>query len=151
MFRRVAVTVWIALAPGMAGAADEAKEAAKKLEGRYEVVQILVNGQPDKKRDEVESFVIQNGEMRVQIKNRNRSEDAVFVLDPSQKPAHIDIRPKDDGAKEIKILGIYEVKETDEGTELTIAFAREGGERPKDFKGEGEGNVVLKLLRRKAQ
>ncbi|MCS6866142.1 MAG: TIGR03067 domain-containing protein [Gemmataceae bacterium] len=149
--RGIAGAILVAGMAGMAPAAPDPHDAAKQLEGQYEVVQILINGQPDKKRDEVESFVIKDGEMRVRIKNRTGSEDALFVLDPSKKPSHIDIRPKDAGAKETKILGIYQVKETDDGTELTIAFAREGGERPQDFKGKGEGHVVLILLRRKAK
>jgi hypothetical protein len=45
--------------------------------------------------------------------------------------------------------GIYEVKETDKGTELTIVFgAGPKAERPKDFKGT-ENDVVLKLFRKK--
>ena len=98
-----------------------------------------------KLRDEVEAVVIKGGE--ITIKLAKRDETAKFTLDPSQKPAHIDIMPK---GEDEKVPGIYETKETDKGLELTIAFGREGSkaERPKDIKG-GENVMVLKLLRKK--
>lgn len=124
-------------------AADEAADAAKKLEGTYTVVEMITEGKPDKKKDEVESIVIKDGE--IIIKSGKRDQSAKFTLDPSKKPGHIDVTPKGDD----KVLGIYEVKETDKGTELTIAFTSNGKDRPKDFKGEGNEAYVLKLFRKK--
>jgi len=47
------------------------------------------------------------------------------------------------------VPGIYELKESDKTTTLTIAFAKgEGGDRPKDFKGEGKSDVVIKLKKK---
>jgi uncharacterized protein (TIGR03067 family) len=68
-------------------------------------------------------------------------------VDPSKTPAHIDIMP----GNNMTIPGIYELKESDKGTELTIAFVNDADvtDRPKDFKGEGKGEVVIKLLRKK--
>jgi uncharacterized protein (TIGR03067 family) len=124
------------------GAADP-KDAAKKLEGTYEVLDVIIDGKPSPKKDEVKSFEIKDGEIIIKAE---REEKVKFTLDPSKKPAHIDIMAKGDR----KVLGIYEVKETDKGTELTIAFA-EQGDRPKDFKGEGKQEAVLKLFRKKAK
>jgi len=97
----------------------------------------------DKKKDEVTAFVIKDGE--ITIKSGKKEETAKFTLDPSKKPAHIDIMPGDE-----KVPGIYETKETDKGLELTIAFSKDGkvADRPKDFKGEGERSVVIRLLRK---
>ena len=48
--------------------------------------------------------------------------------------------------------GIYATKETDEGLELTIAYAMSKGiTPPTDFKGEGEKTGVMKLLHKKAK
>ncbi len=138
-------TLVLALCGWTAGAADDPKDAAKKLEGTYEVLDLIADGKPDKKKDDVMSVVIKDGE--IIIKLGKRDESAKFTLDPSKKPAHIDINPKGDE----KLAGIYELKETDKGTELTIAFAKDGKERPKDFKGEGKDNAVLKLFRKKAK
>lgn len=145
--RLLTAVTFLALAALTTRADDDApKDAAKKLEGTYELVELTVGGKPDKKKDEVQSFVIKDGELI--IKTGRRDETAKFTLDPSKKPAHIDIMPGNE-----TVPGIYEAKETDKGLELTIAFAKGGGkaERPKDFKGEGKDDAVIKLLRKKAK
>ncbi len=144
--RTLTACTFLTLAAFTAGAADDPKDAAKKLEGTYEVVDFLVGGKPDAKKDEVKTFEIKGDEIIIKLDKKN--ETAKFTLDPTQKPAHINIMP---GGGE-KVLGIYEVKETDKGTELTIAFGKEGkSARPKDFKGAGKEEMVLKLLRKKAK
>lgn len=138
----VTAVVFFALA-GWTGAADAPKDAAKKLEGTYEVIDVTIAGKPDPMKDDVKAVVIKDGQIIVKSK---RDEPAKFTLDPSKAPAHIDISP-DGGAT---MPGVYEVKETDKGTELTIVF-RPGlkAERPKDIKGDTKEDVVLKLLRKK--
>lgn len=141
----IASVSFLVIAVSIAGADDDTTQAAKKLEGSYSVVAVLVGGKPDKKGDEVKSFVIKGG--TITIDDGKRKEEAKFTLDPSKKPAHIDIDP---GKGDRPVPGIYETKETDKGLELTIAFEKSGKpDRPKDFKGEGERAVVLKLLRKK--
>lgn len=143
--RRITVALLLALAlPAARG--DEKADAAKKIEGTYEVVAVVIGGKPeDKKKDEVQAFVIKDGELTIKLAKRD--EKAKFTLDPSKKPAHIDIMPD----KDETVPGIYETKDTDKGLELTIAFAKEGktAERPKDFKGEGKDVTVIRLLRKK--
>ena len=120
---------------------------AKKLEGSYTVVEVIIDGKPDKKGDEVKSVTIKDGTITISAK---RDEKASFTVDPSKTPAEIDIIPP--GGDEDKVLGIYQTKETEKGFELTIAFAKGGigkAVRPKDFKGEGDEVAVLKLLRKK--
>ena len=47
-------------------------------------------------------------------------------------------------------MGLYEAKETDKGLELTLAFPKNPtSPRPKDFKGEAQDEIVVKLLRKK--
>jgi uncharacterized protein (TIGR03067 family) len=149
MRRLIVAAAFLALAVPVSRA-DEKADAAKKLNGTYQVVEVIVNGKPDdKKKDDVSGVVIKDG--TITIKDKRREETAKFTVDPSKKPAHIDIAPKGDDEK---VPGIYELKEAGQETELTIAFAKTGSEgpeaeRPKDFKGEGRGAVVLKLLRKK--
>jgi len=128
--------------------ADEKDDAAKKLNGTYEVVSIFVGGKlDDSKKDELKSFVIKDGTLTV--KTGKRDEEAKFTVDPSKKPAQMDITAGKDGKE--TALGIYETKETDKGLELTIAFVKgdPNATRPKDFKGEGKEEIVFKLLRKK--
>src|SRR5205823_5240089 len=99
---------------------DDPKAAAKKLEGTYQLVEVRAGGKPDPKGDEVKAVVIKDGTITVQIGDRN--ETAKFTLDPSKKPAQIDISPERGGEKTVP--GIYQTKETGKGLELTIAFRK---------------------------
>ena len=132
--------------PALAAKADPAAEA-KKLEGSYTLVEVLIDSKPDKKGDEVKSVTIKDGTITI---NAKREEKASFTVDPSKTPAEIDLIPP--GKNDHKVLGIYQTKEPEKGFELTIAFTKGDigkTQRPKDFKGEGEDTAVLKLLRRK--
>jgi uncharacterized protein (TIGR03067 family) len=129
--------------------ADEKDDAAKKLNGSYEVIDFLVGGKSDAaKKDAKISVTIKDGTIEIKEGDKERAETAKFTLDPSKKPAQIDIMPGKGNDKTVP--GIYEVKETDKGTELTIAFVKGGAtDRPKDFKGGGKEEVVFKLFRKK--
>ncbi len=130
-----------------AATADEKSDAAKKIEGTYQLLFVSINGKPDdRKKDEVDVLVIKDGTITIKLA-KDKEEVALFTLDPAKKPAHIDLSPK--GEKET-IKGIYEMKETDKGLELMLAFSKDGdSDRPTDFKGEGAGVTVLKMLRKK--
>src|SRR5262245_24683261 len=132
MRRFTAAVAVLALAVPVA-LADEKDDAAKKLNGTYAVLDFIRGGKSDDSKKEAKiNFTIKGG--TIEIMEGDKKEDtAKFTLDPSKKPAQIDITPEK-GPKVIP--GIYKVEETDKGTELTIAFARNGGDRPKDFKGE---------------
>ena len=147
MQKWIAFAALLALAMPVARAADDdAAKAAKKIEGTYEVLSATRGGKPDEKAKDVESFTIKDGKITIATKGKDMK--AKVTLDPSKKPAQIDITPEE-GNKDMTIKGIYETKETDKGLELSIAFGRDGGDRPKDFKGDGEQEVSIKLLRKK--
>jgi uncharacterized protein (TIGR03067 family) len=139
----------LVLALPLTAADDDADKAAKKLEGTYELVSAIRGGQPDPKADDVEKFVIKDDTITISLKNNGKEMKAKFKLDPSKKPAEIDLAPEENGNK--TLLAIYQTKDTDKGLELTIVFPRDGGgsTRPKDFKGESEDEVTVKLLRKK--
>ena len=140
--RRVIVAV-VMLGAGLGLA--RADDAAKKLEGTYELLGGTIGGKDDPKIADIKSVVIKDGTLSIRTENRN--DDAKFTLDPTQKPAHIDLVT---ARGNNKVAGIYEAKETADGLQLTIAFVQgDGGPRPRDFKGEEEKTVVLKLLRKK--
>ena len=128
---------------------EKVDETAKKLAGTYTLTELLIEGKPNPKAEKVKSVEIKDGV--ICVKDGEKSEDAAFKLDPSKTPMEIDLTPK--LGKSTKVLGIYQTKETDKGLELTIAFIHDGGNgndrRPKDFKGEGKDEVVMKLLRKK--
>ena len=143
--RLLSATAFLVLSAWAAGAADDPKDAAKALEGAYEVLDVTIGGKPDPKKDAIKSVEIKGGEFVIKVGTRD--DPAKFTLDPSKKPAHIDLAPGGE-----KVPGIYEVKETDKGTELTVALnLGEKRDRPTDFKGAGKEEVMLKLLRKKAK
>lgn len=151
MQKLIALAAFLALAiPATQAADDDAAKAAKKLEGTYELISATRGGKPDGDAKDVESFTIKDGKIIIKLKDAGKETNAKFTLDPSKKPAHIDLAHEvaDQTSK-----GIYEAKDTDKGLELSISIAlpRGDGERPKDFKGDAENEISLKLLRKKAK
>ena len=143
--RLLPASAFLVLSAWAIGAADDPKEAAKKLEGTYEVLDVTIGGKPDLKKDAIKGVEIKNGDFVIKLSGRD--DPAKFTLDPAQKPAHIDLAIGTE-----KAPGIYATKETDKGTEFTVVMnLGEKGGRPADFKGEGKEEVVLKLLRKKAK
>jgi uncharacterized protein (TIGR03067 family) len=127
--------------------ADEKSDAAKKLNGTYQVISVAIEGKLDTDKMDKVTLTFKDGTVEVRDGgDKEKDENAKFTIDPSKKPAEIDLTPeKGEGT----LLGVYELKETDKGTELTIAFGMPKGERPKDLKGEGKGEMLVKLLRKK--
>lgn len=127
----------------VAGAGAAQPDApAKSIEGKYKVTSAVFGGKEDKEKATKVTFEFKGDEVTVN-EGGKRDETAAYKLDPSKSPAHIDITPK--SGKEV--LGIYRTKQTKAGLELTIAFSKDGGARPTDFKGEGPREAVITLLR----
>ncbi len=144
MRRLIPMAVLLA-AVAQAGRADDKSDAAKKLEGTYEVVSATRAGKAEPKAGDIKSFVIKGDLITIDAKDKDMK--AKFKLDPAKKPAEIDIMPQE-GGKDFTLKGVYETKDTDKGLELTIVFGGPDAARPKDLKGEGDV-MVLKLLRKK--
>ena len=112
----------------------------KELEGTYKAVAMTKDG-----KDAPDEFVgavtvkIAADELTFTIKEK--SFPAKIKVDPTKKPATIDIAPSDGPEKGKTFLGIYKV----EKGELVLAFA-EKGERPAEFKGDGDA-VLVRLKR----
>jgi uncharacterized protein (TIGR03067 family) len=129
--------------------ADEKNDAAWKLDGTYRVIEVLVNGKPFPGKEGVkQTATIEDGTITF-AKGEEKSVPAAVTFDPDKMPAHIDMMPPNIPGV-VVVRGIYTTKETDKGLELIIAHhTTKVGVRPTDFKGDGEGLVVMKLLRPK--
>jgi uncharacterized protein (TIGR03067 family) len=126
--------------------ADDKDDAAKKLNGSYQVLSVIVDGKPnDKMKDLIKEYTIKDG--RITIKEgRFAAETESFTVDPAQKPPHIDFLT----GGGVTVKGIYEAKATDKGLELTIAWVKNPkAPRPKDFKCQLQDETVHKLFRKK--
>ena len=150
MKKFIAMAAFLTLAIPATRAADDAAKVVKKLEGTYEVISATRGGKPDEKAKDVESFIFKDDTIVIKMKEGKKDMTAKFTLDPSKKPAELDLSPENGGGGKETLKAIYEMKETDKGLELSLAFAHEG-DRPKDFKGEAENEVSVKLFRKKAK
>ncbi len=125
-----------------AGAARQ-DAPAKSIDGSYKVLSATFGGKPDTEKTAKAQFEFKDGVVMIGEAGKEREEKAEFKLDPTKTPGHIDISPKNDK----QVLGIYQTKATKEGLELTIAFTKNGKDRPTDFKGDDKDAVVIRLLR----
>jgi uncharacterized protein (TIGR03067 family) len=136
--KRFAIALGLFAGVAALGLADE--KAAKELNGSYTVKSISKGGMdaPEEVIKSVKSFVIKDGGITLTIADMEQT--AKFTVDPTKKPAHLDLTPTSGPNKDMLRKGIYKV----EKGVLTIVFS-EKGDRPADFdaKGEDIGKIVL--------
>ena len=129
--KRLAVAVLISSLVGAATAQDAEKEL-KKLEGTYKVKALTKDGMdaPKEVMDSVKGVAIKGGKLIIKVMGEDKT--AKIKVDPTKKPAHIDITPEDGPEKDKTFPGIYKV----EKGELTIVVRR--GRRPAEgLQGQG--------------
>jgi uncharacterized protein (TIGR03067 family) len=140
--KRLAVAV---LAAGLVGvaAAQEPEKELKRIEGAYTLKALKKDGMdaPKEVMDSVKGVTIKGDKMTIQVRGEDKT--ATLKIDPAKKPAHIDLTPQDGPEKDKTFPGIYQF----EKGELTIVFVEEG-ERPKDFKAEGDKTMKIVLTRK---
>lgn len=127
----------------VAGRAQDAADAGKKIAGTYKVLSLSKGGMTVEK-DTTGVKVVVTADSIAFHEGDKKADTATFKLDPSKTPGHIDLSPP--GGKKT-LLGIYQTKATAAGQELWIAFSKDETERPKDFSTDGPTTMVLKLLR----
>ena len=110
----------------------------KNLEGTYKVTHMEKAGKLATK-DETDGvkFSIKGDELTIMI--RDEEKKAKIKVDATKTPHTIDITPSDGPEKGKTFPGIFKLDKGD----LTLAFT-EKGDRPKEFKVEGEV-VLLKM------
>jgi uncharacterized protein (TIGR03067 family) len=131
----VAGTILVAAFAGVVIAQDK---LLKELEGTYKVTSLEKGGMPLPK-DKAESLkiAIKGDEFVIGIDGDEKK--AKIKVDGSKTPSTIDITPAEGPEKGKTFLGIVKA---DKG-EVTIAFS-EKGDRPKEFKSEGDV-MLLKM------
>jgi uncharacterized protein (TIGR03067 family) len=83
------------------------------------------------------------GKILIMEAKREKPEEALYTVDLKKKPATIDIQPEV-GKKDLTVLGIIDVS----GDSMKLCFARDGKDRPKEFKGDAANGVMLFTLKR---
>jgi uncharacterized protein (TIGR03067 family) len=141
MTRSVAPIVILLLSVPIS-AEEKTDKALKALQGKWEVVKIVMGGEqlPLEKKPKL-IFTFKGTQL---IPSDMPDDVATIKLDPSQMPAWFNLTDRSNE----KSLGIYEIS----GDTLKICFADPGTERPKEFtspKGSKTGYVELKRVRKK--
>lgn len=139
--KRLAAAV---LFTGLVGAAaqDPGREL-KRLEGTYKVKAISEGGMdaPAEVIDAVKGVVIKGDRFVITVADEDMP--ARIKIDPTRTPAHIDVTPESGPEREKTFPGVYKL----EKAELIIVITK-GGERPRDFKADGEKDMKLVLTRK---
>jgi uncharacterized protein (TIGR03067 family) len=115
-------------------------KALKELEGTYKVTALEKAGKAAEKAltDSVK-IIIKGDEFTLTFDKDGEKQEkkAKIKVDSSSTPATIDITPSDGPEKGKTFPGIFKI----EKGEVTIIFT-EKGDRPKEFKSEGESMMV---------
>jgi uncharacterized protein (TIGR03067 family) len=144
--RTIIAAVGMVLAAGwtVVRADDDAAKAAKKLDGNYTVAEYIVLGKPNPKGKDTRAVAIKDG-MLTFTGGGEPEAKIKFRVDPAKKPPRFVYLTDAGAAAE---TGIYELKETKDGTELLIATNADKSP-PTDFK--GKDGIVFRLRKKKPE
>jgi uncharacterized protein (TIGR03067 family) len=130
---------------------DAVKKENKDLQGTWNLVSIEEGGknQPFPEGGKMK-VVFQDGKMIVRstFGDKTDTKEAAFTIDPTKKPAQMDIVPADGPGKGIPVPHIYVIGKD----ELKLCGATEGSkERPKEFATKKDDKTVLLIFRLEKQ
>jgi uncharacterized protein (TIGR03067 family) len=131
------------LVAAFAGVLTAQDKALKELEGTYKVTFMEKVGRiSEKETNESLKITIKGDELTVVITEKDgekKEKKAKIKVETAKTPNTIDIVPSDGPEKGKTFPGIYKI----EKGEVTVVFT-EKGDRPKDFKVEGDA-VLIRL------
>lgn len=136
MKRFVVASGWLMVVAAGLTLADD--KALKELEGTYAATAVEKNGMAAPK-DIVDSLRVTIRGDTLTIRVMNEEKKAKIKADKTKTPHTVDISPTDGPEKGRTFPGIYRIDKD----EVTIVYT-ERGERPKEFKAEGEA-VLLRM------
>ena len=138
MKSRVLLLPAVVLLLGADAKEDAAKKDRERLHGTWSVVSAERNGEKVPEAQAQKMKIEFKGDT-VTVQTGKGSEEATFKLDPTQKPAAIDIT----AAAEKKWLGIYQL----EGDTLKVCWS-DGDQRPTEFASKAGSRARLMVLKR---
>jgi uncharacterized protein (TIGR03067 family) len=118
---------------------DTVKEELKKFEGTWKIKSMEVGGQelPAEARDKMR--LVFKGDKLTMKGTPDGDKETTFTIDPSKKPAYIDIQPPK--GEKSALVGIYKFDK-----ETLVICGSEAGARPGDFTTKNGKDVGLMTL-----
>ena len=141
----LAVLVVGTLLAAGAGGQDKGKTDEEKIQGTWSILS-LERGGVDVMDDFVKEAKVVITADKVKIEAGGKDMQVGYKLDPSKKPAHIDII-ESSGGKDAVIKGIYAF----DGDNLKVCFAPPGEKRPTEFVTQGGSSEQMVVLKRDKQ
>lgn len=127
----------------LATADSDRKDAKieKQLAGVWEIEEGVNQGE-ELSEDELEgtTMVVKGDTIITYDKNKKEKYRAMFTIDASKKPIHIDMVTYMKGRPPMKSLGILKFEEDDE---FELCYSLPGEERPSQFKSPKDSMVML--------
>src|SRR5262245_38431733 len=136
MFSRLSL-VFVLLT--LAGCSSSGKKDEERIVGTWTVEKMTEAGE-----DKTKPFTLVITTTDFDLQSGSKSEKVAYKLDPSKKPAHLDLIAKEKGPP---ILGIYKF----DGDNLHICFNKEGkkDDRPGEFSSTRENGFSLMIVKPK--
>lgn len=137
------------LLPSVASADDATDEAIKKerkkIEGKWQIVELVVNGNKSKDEDAAKLTVVNDARGTWSLwSGDSKITMGTSTFDPTTKPKTIDFTPSEGDAKGNRFLGIYRLGKNTR----KLCFAPSGKDRPTEFSSTAENQHILVTFKR---
>jgi uncharacterized protein (TIGR03067 family) len=149
-FISIAATGWATTALALTASVSVRDEAVKKelqsLKGTWRLIGWEVDGKKIGEAECKDITLTVDGTGRFSVRCGDLVVEAAIKLDPTMKPAAVDVTFSKGKNREKTTLGIYEI----DGDIVRVCHARSGDERPTEFSaGSGSGRTLVTYKREK--
>ncbi|WP_372719425.1 TIGR03067 domain-containing protein [Novipirellula sp.] len=130
--------------------ADDAKDEAikkerKKIEGKWQIVELVIQGNKSKDEDAAKFTVVNDDKGAWTLWSDDRKVAmGTSTFDPTTKPKTIDFTPSEGDAKGKQFFGIYQLGKN----ARKLCFAPSGKVRPTEFSSTAENQHIFVTLKR---
>ncbi len=127
-------------------ATDEAiKKERKKIEGKWQIVELVVNGNKSKDEDAAKLTVVNDAKGTWSLwSGDSKVTMGTSTFDPTTEPKSIDFTPSEGDAKGNRFLGIYQLGKN----ARKLCFAPSGKVRPTEFSSTAENQHIFVTFKR---